>query len=171
MIKYVAAALWLCIVTAATVFYSFSASLPTGETAEAEPGYFGGLDYVKADMMSIPHIYDGAVQGYFLARLVYTAEPDKMKKLSVPMQNLLLDATYGYLYGNFPVDVTKPDSFNLDSLKTGIRDNINERVGDALVHEILVEQLDYIPKAEIRDNALKRRLGPTKFLTTGPRTD
>jgi len=168
MIKFVIAALWLCVVTAGTIFYSFSAALPHGETGEPTPPYFGGLDYVKADMISVPHIYDGEVQGYFLARLVYTAEPEKMKKLTIPMQNLLLDSVYGYLYGNFPVDVTKPDSFNLEALKTGVRDSINERAGDTLVHEILVEQVDYIPKSEIRDNALKRRSGPTKFLTTGP---
>lgn len=168
MIKFIAAALWLCAVTAGTIFYSFSASTPKGETEEKESGYFGGLDYIKADMISVPHIYDGEVQGYFLARLVYTAEPTKMKTLTVPMQNLLLDSVYGYLYGNFPVDVTKPDSFNLESLKTGIRDSINQRAGDTLIHEVLVEQVDYIPKTEIRDNALKRRIAPTKFLTTGP---
>jgi hypothetical protein len=171
MIKFIAAALWLCAVTAGTIFFSFSASVPKSETGESEPAYFGGLDYVKADMISVPHIYDGEVQGYFLARLVYTAEPDKMKKLTIPMQNLLLDSVYGYIYGSFPVDVTKPDSFNLESLKTGIRDSINERAGGTLIHEILVEQVDYIPKSEIRDNALKRRAAPTKFLTTGPGGD
>lgn len=171
MIKFIAAALWLCAVTAGTIFYSFSASTPKGETDEKDSGYFGGLDYVKADMISVPHIYDGEVQGYFLARLVYTAEPSRIKTLTVPMQNLLLDSVYGFLYGNFPVDVSKPDSFSLEALKTGIRDSINQRAGGTLIHEVLVEQVDYIPKAEIRDNALKRRIAPTKFLTTGPKSE
>lgn len=170
MIKFVAAALWLCAVTAGTIFFSFSASAPKSESDAKDPAYFGGLDYIKADMISVPHIYDGEVQGYFLARLVYTAEPAKLKALTVPMQNLLLDSVYEFIYGNFPVDVTKPDSFNLEALKTGIRENINKRANATLIHEVLVEQVDYIPKSEIRDNALKRRIAPTKFLTTAKET-
>ncbi len=166
MIKFIVGALWLCAVTAGTIFFSFSASAPKSESDAKDPAYFGGLDYIKADMISVPHIYDGEVQGYFLARLVYTAEPDKLKALTVPMQNLLLDSVYEFIYGNFPVDVTKPDSFNLEAMKSGIRNNINKRSGSELIHEVLVEQVDYIPKSEIRDNALKRRIAPTKFLTT-----
>jgi hypothetical protein len=167
MIKFIVAALWLCAVTAGTIFFSFSASAPKSDADAKVPAYFGGLDYIKADMISVPHIYDGEVQGYFLARLVYTAEPAKLKTLTIPMQNLLLDSVYEFIYGNFPVDVTKPDSFNLETLKSGIRDNINKRAESELIHEVLVEQVDYIPKSEIRDNALKRRIAPTKFLTTG----
>jgi len=169
MIKFVVAALWLCAVTVGTIFYSFGAASqkPAAETA-GSAGYFGGLDYIKADMISVPSIKDASVEGYFLTRLVYTAEPEKLKKLSIPIQNLLLDAVYGYIYGNFPVDVSKPDSFDIEAMKIGVRDSINKRAGDTLIHEVLVEQVDYIPKSEIRDNALRRRTGPTKFLTTGP---
>lgn len=171
MIKFIAAALWLCAVTAGTIFFSFSASAPKSEADAKDPAYFGGLDYIKADMISVPHIHDGEVQGYFLARLVYTAEPARLKALTIPMQNLLLDSVYEFIYGNFPVDVTKPDSFNLEALKSGIRDNINKRADATLIHEVLVEQVDYIPKSEIRDNALKRRIAPTKFLTTGTKAE
>src|SRR5690349_21566503 len=121
MIKFVAAALWLCAVTVGTVFYSFSqASQQAGQT-ESAPPFFGGLDYVKADMISVPYIRDAKVDGYVLAQLVYTAKPAELNKLSIPIQNLLLDQVYSYIYSDPEFDMTR---FDLESFKTGLRDSI-----------------------------------------------
>ncbi|MGN6469251.1 MAG: hypothetical protein ACTHLC_06680, partial [Rhizobiaceae bacterium] len=77
MIKFVIAALWLVIVTLGTVIFSFSMSGPKAVKAP-EPAFFGGLDYVKTDIISVPLMKDEEVYGYFLTRLVYTVEPAVM---------------------------------------------------------------------------------------------
>lgn len=166
MIKFIVAALWLCAVTAGSIFYSYSATGPGAAGDKAAPPFFGGLDYVKGDMISVPNIRHGAIQGYFLARLVYTADPDRLKQLSIPIQSLLLDEVYSYIYSAPPIDPDKPETFDLEALKTGVRDSINKRVGETLIHDVMVEQVEYVPKDEIRDNAVRRRITPSKYLTT-----
>jgi hypothetical protein len=89
MIKFVMAALWIAAVTVGSVNYCFNIQQGTAE--KPEPGFFGGLDYIRTDMNSVPLLRDRKVQGYFLARLVYTVEPAKLKKLSLPAETLLMD--------------------------------------------------------------------------------
>ena len=89
MIKFVVAALWLVAVTLGTVIFSFSMSGPKAKAPE--PAFFGGLDYVKTDIISVPLMKDEEVYGYFLTRLVYTVEPAVMKTLSLPADALLVD--------------------------------------------------------------------------------
>jgi hypothetical protein len=158
MIKFVVAALWLVAVTLGTVIFSFSMSgAKTDKTPQ--PAFFGGLDYVKTDIISVPLMKDNEVYGYFLTRLVYTVEPAVMKTLSLPAEALLVDEVYTYLYANPEIDFADYAKLDLDKLRTGIREAVNKRVGKKLVHDVLVEQIDFLSKAEIRDNTIRRRTG------------
>jgi hypothetical protein len=161
MIKFVAAALWICVATAAAVVYSFQTNAPR-EAGASAPAFEGGLDYVKTDVISVPVMTDGTVRGYFLARLVFTADPRQLKSLSIPAQTLIVDQVYSYLYGNPQVDFSQVKTLDLDAFRRNIRDSINQRVAMTLIHDVLVEQVDFLSKDEIRDNALRRRIRPSK---------
>jgi hypothetical protein len=159
MIKFIAATVWICMVTLGAVFYSFQSAGAKSDEAEAASPLMGGLDYVKTEVISIPVIRKSTIDGYFLTRLVYTVDPAKLAKLSVPAETLMVDQVYSYLYGNPLIDFSQHDSLDLDAFKSGIRDSINKRVGDTLVSEVMIEQIDFLSKDEIRDNALRRRTG------------
>ena len=137
MIKFVAAAIWLCAVTIGAVFYSFQNGAAKID-APAPPPLLGGLDYIKTDIVSVPVLKDGHVDGYFLTRLVYTVEPEKAAKLSVPAEALIVDQVYSYIYGNPDLDFINYETLDLDAFRAGIRSKINEKVGEDLVHEVLV---------------------------------
>jgi hypothetical protein len=156
MIKFIAAALWICAATVGAVFYSYQAAGARGE-GEAPKPMLGGLDYVDTDIISVPLIRDSAVKGYFLTKLVYTVEPAEMAKLSVPASALMTDQVYSYLYSNPQIDFSKTDSIDIDAFRKNIRDSINARVGAEIVHEVLIDQVNFLSKDEIRDNAIKRR--------------
>lgn len=156
MIRFAVAAIWICAVTVGSIFYAFSTA-GARQDAESPPPHFGGLDYVRTEIISVPVLSRSEVHGYFLARLVYTVEPRKLASLSVPAEPLIVDQLYTYLYANPLIDFTMPNELDMDALRTGIRDSINARVGDTLVHEVLVEQVDYLSKQDIRDNTLRRR--------------
>lgn len=158
MIRFIIAAVWICAVTVGSLVFAFQAAGSKSD-ADAAP-FFGGLDYVSTGVISIPLIKSSSVQGYFLARLVYTVEPDLMNRLSVPAETLLVDEVYTHLYANPDIDFTQRETIDLDRFRSTIRDSINERIGEKLVHEILIEQIDYLSKEEIRDNTLRRRIGP-----------
>lgn len=157
MIKFIVAALWLCAVAIGATFYSFQNAAAKMD-APPPPPLFGGLDSVKTDIVSVPVMKDGHIVGYFLTRLVYAAEPQKLAALSVPADVLISDQVYSYIYGNPDLDFAEHETLDLDAFRTGIRNKINEKVGEELVHEVLVEQVDFLSKEEIRDNTIRRRL-------------
>ena len=159
MIKFIAAAIWICAATLGAVFYSFQAAGEAGVGETPKP-MLGGLDYVKTDVISVPLLRNSRIDGYFLTKLVYTVEPDQIKKLSVPAQALMTDQVYSYLYANPQIDFTKKGTIDLDAFRKAIRDTINARVGVELVHEVLIDQVNFLTKDEIRDNAVRRRKDP-----------
>jgi hypothetical protein len=143
MIKFIAAAIWICIVTIGAMVYSFQSSAAKSDPG-SEPAFFGGLDYVKTEVFSVPVLRKGVINGYFISRFVYTVEPEKVRRLSVPAQSLIVDEVYTYLFSHPETDFSQADTVDIDALRTGIRDSINKRVGDMLIHEVLVEQIDYL---------------------------
>jgi len=159
MIKFIVAGLWLCAVSIGAVIYSFGVA---GARTNAEPdaALLGGLDYVKTDVLSVPVLRRGGVVGYFLTRLVYTVDPHEIKKLSVPAPTLINDQVYTYLFTNPNIDFSEIDTLDLDAFRNGLRDSINKRIGEDMIHDIMVEQIDFLSKQEIRDNALRRKVGP-----------
>lgn len=161
MIRFIFAAVWIAAVCLGSVFYAFQTK-QVKEDEETAPPLFGGLDYITTGIISVPVLKDRGVVGYFLARLVYTVEPDKMRMLSVPPRILVKDQVYDYLFANPEVDWSKRSEVDLDAFKNGIRDSINARVGETLVHDVMVEQVDFLSKSDIRNNTLRRRIPPAE---------
>lgn len=159
MIKFALAALWICAVSVGTVLYAFQFSKASGE-AEPAPAFFGGLDYVSTNLISVPVVRDGAVHGYFLTRLSYTADAEKLNAMTIPPKALLVDEIYSHLYANPQIDYAQARDVDLDAFRDGVREAINERVGAQLIHDVLIEQADYLSKADIRDNTVRRRIEP-----------
>ena len=157
MIKFILAGLWLCAATIGAAIYSFQTA---GEKAAAEPAppLLGGLDYVKTEVLSVPVMKSGGVEGYFLTRLVYTVEPDELKKLSVPADSLFSDEVYTYVFGNTKLDFGDVRTLDIDQMRKNLRDKINARVGKELIHDVMIDQIDFLSKKEIRDNAVRRRV-------------
>jgi hypothetical protein len=151
MIKIIGTGIWICVVTLAAVYFSMQSTTTT--SAAPPPGeYFGGLDYVRGDVISVPVFNKGAVHGYFLARLVFTAERPKLATLSIDPQALITDALYTHLIGHETINFAEMDTFDLESFRTSIRDALNARIGERVFHEIIVEQVDYLTKDEVRAN-------------------
>lgn len=157
MMKMVVAAVWVCAVTVGSLFYSFQTASSKGADAGKQPTFFGGLDYVKTNVISVPVLKGGHVGGYFLTRLVYTVEPSRAGQLTIPADMLFTDEVYNYLFTHPEIDFTDRDAFDYDRFKKGIRESINARLGEELVHDILIEQVDFLSKEDIRDNTVRRR--------------
>ena len=71
-----------------------------GDHKEAGPAdeFFGGLDYVKTNIMSVPIISDGAIQGYLIAQFVFTADGKVLRQLSVPPELFLTDEAFRTIF-------------------------------------------------------------------------
>ncbi len=170
MIKFIAATVWICAATLGAVFYSFQIAGSHGVGEKPKP-MLGGLDYVKTDIISVPLVRDAAVQGYFLTNLVYTVDPAQVKKLSVPAPALITDQIYSYLYQNPQIDFTRTTELDVDAFRKNIRDTVNARVGEQLIHEVLIDQINFLSKDEIRNNTIRRRRGDTTGSVAKPKAE
>ena len=93
------------------------------------------------------------VHGYFLTRLVYTVDPAKLSALSVPPKDLITDELYTLLVGNRVIDFPKMDNFDLKAFRDDIRNALNKRVGADVFHDVMVDQIDFLSKSDIRGQA------------------
>ena len=167
MIKMLVTGVWICAVALASVYVSVQMTNKK-ETVEAEPAMFGGLETIRGEVTSIPVISSGAVQGYFLTRLSYTVDPLKVAKLSIPVEELITDALYTALVGETVIDFPDMESFDLEAFKAHVRTTLNERVGEELFQDVIVEQIDFLSKEDIRSNVQQGR--SLKNNPTGERT-
>ncbi len=158
MIKFIVAAIWLAGATLASVYFSFSSAKTHAVDEKPQPTLLGGLDYVSMPLASIPLMAKGDVYGYFIAKFVYTAEPAKLAKLVVPPEALMMDEVYTWLYANPQLNFAQAKELDLDQLRSSVKEAINKRVGDELIHEVLIEQVDFLSKQDIRDNTSRRKL-------------
>lgn len=151
MIKLLITGVWISVVALASVYFSVQmANKPEDE--EPVPALFGGLETIRGDVTSIPVISGGRVTGYFLTRLSYTIDPSKAALMTIPVKDLVTDALYTSLVGDNLIDFPNMKRFDLEGFKAHIRDSINERLGDKVFHDVLVEQIDYLSKEDIRSN-------------------
>lgn len=156
MIKFMVAALWISIATTGALFFSFQAAMAPSDSADAEQSpAFQGLDYVRTGVISVPVFEKGRVHGYFLARLVFTAEGKRLAQLKLPAEALVADQVYTHLFAHPEIDFTKRDELDVDAFRAALREGMNSRLGENLVHEVLIEQIDYLPKGDVGTNSVR----------------
>ncbi len=148
MIKLILTGVWICVLTLGSVYFSMQmAAAPRVDDEAAARA--AAMELVKGGQATIPVISDGAVKGYFLTRLSYTANKDLAAKQVLPINEALTDELYSLLVGERLIDVSKLDRFDVDAFKARVKDGLNKRFGDEVIDEVLVEQIDYIAKVEV----------------------
>lgn len=156
MIKLLATGVWICGVALASVYFSVQLANKDVDP-EPTPAMFGGLETIRGEVNSIPVIGSGAVQGYFLTRLSYTVDPVKAAALTIPISDLITDALYSALVGEPIIGFPDIVSFDLEGFKSLILNSLNERVGETIFHDVIVEQIDFLSKEDIRSNVQQGR--------------
>ena len=154
MVKLLLTGLWVCVVTLGAVYASVQMSAPSApvdEDAKKEEM----LEVVRGESITVPVIANGAVNGYFLGRVSFMMNKEKVKEIKLPVTELMTDQLYTLLVGNKMVDLANPGAFELEKFKSLIKQDMNKKIGDEVVAEVLVEQLDYMSKDDIRANAAR----------------
>ncbi len=150
MIKLLAVGVWVAGIALGSS-YVMASITSDGPEKPPEPTYFEGLDYRKTDNITIPMIATGKIQGYVLARFVYTIDGKTIAQMKVPPDAFILDETFRRVYSTDGFDFDKPSRFDLTNLIQSIRDAVNARYGQDVVRDILVDQFDYVAKKDIRN--------------------
>lgn len=149
MFKLLLVGLWMPVATLAasytTAAYLGDADMVAGEV----PISLGGLDYERIPPVNVPIIADGALQGYVVAKLVFTADADELSQLSVPPHPFLIDEAFRFLYADETLDFRALRRYDLASLSDHLREAANERLGTPVVRDVLVEELNYFDKSDV----------------------
>ena len=149
MKKLLLGGVWVCAVTSASVYF---ASWNAGGATSSEEAYLQGIDYVKTRQITVPRIAEGKIQGYVIARFVFTVDAQALRQLSVPPEVFVVDEAFRAIYADDKLDFQDLQKLDLSGLTTTITEKVNERVQPGLVEETLVEQFDYVPYSSLENS-------------------
>ncbi|WP_342341696.1 hypothetical protein [Microvirga massiliensis] len=149
MIRNIVTGFWICGITLASCYGAVTWATGTPAAAPKKE-YLEGLQYKKLPAMNIPVIAEGAVQGYVVANMVFTADAKTLHEISVPAETFVQDEAFRYIYADPTLDFRKLSRYNVNTMLGNVKANVNKRLGTELVKEILVENINFVEKADIR---------------------
>lgn len=164
MIRTIVIGLWICAVALGSLFFAVRQNDGSSGEVKAEAGGFGGLDYVKTDVMSVPIISNGSVAGYVVTQLVYTIDSNIRKKITVPLEYFISDEIFRKFYGSYS-DTKEVEKVKFEDVRASVITDLNARFPEPVIKDLLVEQFNYISAEEIR--AMNMRGGAVSSDTAG----
>jgi hypothetical protein len=156
MIRLVLAGLWVCILTAGTS-YAVAYWKEKGSLLPAKDEYLEGLQYQKTRALSVPMVENGNVQGYVIARFVYTVEARALHQLSVPPEPFVVDEAFRRIYADEGLDFRKLARYDLSILTAAIKQRVNERMHADIVQDVMIEDFNYVAKEEFQQQQQQQK--------------
>ena len=149
MIRLVLVSLWMCGVVVTTSYAGMMWQRGrSSEAAKVEER--PSVEQIKVRKITVPFISEGAVHGYVIAQLTAILRAKEHKSQQVKPEAIIVDEAFRVLYANESVDFRKPKAGDTSAIARQIAEGVNKRIGAQLVSEILLEELSYVPRSEIR---------------------
>jgi hypothetical protein len=151
MLKLVAIGVWVILVTAGATYGSvYLASNSANGTASAEPDL--GVEELKSEMTSVPIMRDGDVSGYLILQLSFAVDRGLLAEQKLDPLPFLVDAAFRVVFSRTEVDFRRLKSKDLEEITAAIAAESNARIGADLVRHVLLQQVNYVRKEDIRTN-------------------
>lgn len=155
MIKVLFIGIWVCTVALGASYFSAKLSAPDN-TASTEKNSGQPTDYIKSDMISVPVIRSGKVQGYIVAQFTFAVDTAEVAKLKFEPSPFLFDAAFRSLYENKTTDFTKLQQQDLTDLVNEIIARANKKIGSPVTKDVLLTDINYVARDEVRTNWMKK---------------
>ena len=127
-----------------------SGGAPSGESKQSG---FAGFEYFPPPAITVPMISDGRLRGYVVAKLVYTADSHAVHAFPVDPEDFVMDEAFRRIYTDGKVEFDQMSKYDLDEMTKAIRTNVNTRLGADLVHDLLIEEVNYVDKESLKNQA------------------
>ena len=118
--------------------------------AAADPHAASGIELKKTKTLNVPMLANGEVQGYIVAQFGYTADAKALKALAVPPDVFLMDEAFRQIYSSSNVDFRRLEKYDLAGLSKTLVDRMRLRLGADVVKEVLIQDFNYVSRADIR---------------------
>ena len=148
MIKLLGTGLWASIVTLGALFgvLEWQKNIASAGAAAAEVR----LEEFRTKAINVPIIGNGALQGYMVAQFVFTVDAVAMRKLAINPEVYVLDEAFKTIYAGDQINFENMKKQDLPVLAKALAENVNKRLGVPIVQDVLIDQLSYIPRSEMR---------------------
>lgn len=151
MLKLVAIGVWVILVTAGATYGSvYLANATGGEMAAAEPDL--GVEELKSEMTSVPVMRNGDILGYIILQLSFAADRRLLAERKIDPLPYMMDAAFRVIFASTEMDFRRLRSKDLDQLTAAIAKEANARIGSDMVRQVLLQQLNFVKKEDIRTN-------------------
>ena len=147
MIKMLALALWASAITAlasSAASYWQASRLAAPGVENAAPIY----EYRKTRVINVPIVADGALLGYVIVQFLYGVNVKALEKLNVSPEAFIMDYAFRTLYGDPSLDFRRLDKYDVNGLTRQIAAMMNQKLGEGMVKEVLVQDFAYMPKEQ-----------------------
>lgn len=114
--------------------------------AETTPS---GIEYRHPAAITVPMISDGQLRGYVVAKVVFTADAAALRDSPIDPQPFVTDEAFRHIYTDGKVEFDHLSKYNLDKITGDIKDAVNKRLGTDLIKDVLVEELNYVDRAQL----------------------
>ncbi len=150
MLKTIGLGIWAIVV--ALVAGYMAATWNTGATvdvvrAEAKPS---GLETIHPAAITVPMISDDQLRGYVVAKVAFTAEAEALRIAPTDPLPFVVDEAFRHIYTDGKVEFDHLAKYNLDKITGDIKDAVNKRLGTDLIKDVLVEELNYVDREQLK---------------------
>ena len=156
MLKIIAIGIWVSIATLGS-FYGVMV-WQSGKSAAVEQGdYFGKLEKVRTNIVSVPIISKGKISGYVLVDFIFLADANALKQMTVPAKLIVADEAFRAIYVGSLRDFERLERYDLAGLTKKMQDGANKRFGAKVIRDVLIDSINYVPKSQLRAGARRKK--------------
>ena len=138
-------ALWVSAITALASHTAshWQSARSVAPNAESAPQIF---EYRKTRVINVPVVAEGALLGYVIVQFLYGVNIKAAEKLNVSPDAFIMDDAFRTLYGDPSLDFRHLEKYDMSGLTTRIKSMVNDKLGQGLVKEVLIQDFSYMPK-------------------------
>ena len=146
MIQHVILGIWVCLATLGGVYGADFLFAPSG----SDQVQVSGMSYSRVKPITVPVLRGGIVDGYVVAKFVYGIRKNADKHVAERVEPHFIDSVFRVLYSQEPDRISRKGRTDFDRLRNEILQRVNKSLGESIVEEALVEQLNYVSAEQVR---------------------
>jgi len=150
MIKFIFVGLWLLVIAFGAVMVGHAMRGDPGIDAAPMVEEAMQIEQKSLDLISIPVMVSGKVDGYVLVKLTYMTEKKSNNGSAAMLAPFIMDEIYRQFFGAYS-EASQIELVRIDAVREQIIAAVNQRFGQSILKDIMIEQFNYIRADQVRD--------------------
>ncbi|RCL02551.1 MAG: hypothetical protein JSC188_000065 [Candidatus Tokpelaia sp. JSC188] len=152
MLKFIAVGLWVSLIASCALIFGAQMTKSGHKQSENQVEMLSKVGQEHSELISVPVMTDGNVQGYVVAKLIYITDSDVKNNLSVPLGMFVNDEIFRIFFGAYS-DTREIEKVKFDDIRQKIIAGVNQRFPRPVIKDLLVEQFNFINADQVRNSA------------------